>query len=177
IMAETGGESLKAVEDPAVSDILMRQCTRVSGAIRETFRPGGYFKSIPIMGQRDLTVRWAIGAGEAKKPLIEKGLIVDDGGAFFGWGVEHGHLGKTEIFCAFSPMNPEAFKGVDAWVDEQSTRAREEKYFALTMGSEEVIDNLTGPSMSNYHLWWYKVLEALDPNHVIPEKGVSNLSL
>ncbi|MBN1320232.1 MAG: FAD-binding oxidoreductase, partial [Thermoleophilia bacterium] len=101
IMAETGGESLKAVEDPAVSDILMRQCTRPTGAIRETMRPGGTFKSIPIMGQRDLTVRWAIGAGEAKKPLIEKGLIVDDGGAFFGWGVEHGHLGKTEIFCAF----------------------------------------------------------------------------
>ena len=50
-------------------------------------------------GQRDLTIKWAIGAGKAKEPLIAKGLIVDDGGAFFGWGVEQGHLGKTEIFC------------------------------------------------------------------------------
>ena len=25
----------------------------------------------------------------------EKGLITDDGGGFFGWGVEQGHLGKT----------------------------------------------------------------------------------
>ena len=60
------------------------------------------------MGQRDLTIKWAIGAGKAKEPLIEKGLIVDDGGAFFGWGVEQGHLGKTEIFCKFDPQNLEA---------------------------------------------------------------------
>ena len=177
IIAATGGESLKAVEEePQIEDTLMRQCTRVSGAIRETFRPGGYFKSIPVMGQRDLTVRWAIGAGEAKKPLIEKGLIVDDGGAFFGWGVEHGHLGKTEIFCAFSPMNPEAWKVVDAWESEEGGRALDENYFALTMSPLDVIDEKTGPKLSNYHLWWYKVLDELDPNGVIPLKGVSKLT-
>ena len=112
--------SLKTVEDPEIEGILLTQCTRISGSIRETFRPGGYFKSIPIMGQRDLTIQWAVGAGKAKLPLIEKGLIADDGGGFFGWGVENGHLGKTEIFCKFSPMNPEAWKGVDGWFDEQS---------------------------------------------------------
>jgi hypothetical protein len=176
IISETDGLSMKTVERPEIEEILLRQCTRISGAIRETFRPGGYFKSLPVMGQRDLTVRWAIGAGEAKMPLIEKGLIVDDGGAFFGWGVEHGHLGKTEIFCAFSPMNPEAWKGVNAWEAEQGARAVDEKYFALTMASLDVIDNKTGPAMSNYHLWWYKVLDTLDPNGVIPLKGVSKLT-
>ena len=176
IIEENDGKSLKSVEDPEIEGILLTQCTRISASVRETFRPGGYFKSIPIMGQRDLTIRWATGAGQAKLPLIEKGLIADDGGGFFGWGVEQGHLGKTEIFCKFSPMNPEAWKGVDAWHSEQAARAVDEKYFALTMGPQEQIDSKIGPALSNYHLWWYKVLDALDPNGVIPLKGMSTLS-
>jgi glycolate oxidase len=176
IVAEADGISLKSVEDPELEGILLTQCTRISGSIRETFRPGGYFKSIPIMGQRDLTIRWAIGAGTAKLPLIEKGLIADDGGGFFGWGVENGHLGKTEIFCKFSPMNPEAWKGVDGWFDEQSARARDEKYFSLTMAEEDVVENVIGPALSNYHVWWNKFLENFDPNTVIPKKGISKLS-
>ncbi len=176
IMAETDGMSLTTVEDPDIEGILLTQCTRISASIRETFRPGGYFKSIPIMGQRDLTIKWAVGAGKAKLPLIEEGLIADDGGGFFGWGVENGHLGKTEIFCKFSPQNPAAWKGVDAWFDEQSARALDEKYFSLTMGEEDVIENTVGPALSNYHVWWGKTLDALDPNEVIPAKGISKLS-
>ena len=99
IVTKADGMSLKSVEDPEIEGILLTQCTRISASIRETFRPGGNFKSIPIMGQRDLTIKWAIGAGKAKLPLIKAGHIVDDGGGFFGWGVEQGHLGKTEIFC------------------------------------------------------------------------------
>jgi hypothetical protein len=175
IVAENDGMSLKSVEAPEIEGILLTQCTRISASIRETFRPGGNFKSIPIMGQRDLTIRWAVGAGKAKLPLIEKGLIADDGGGFFGWGVEHGHLGKTEIFCKFSPMNPEAWKAVGAWTEEQAARAVDEKYFALTMAPESQIESKIGPALSNYHLWWYKVLAALDPNEVIPEKGISKL--
>jgi glycolate oxidase len=176
IVAEQGGMSLKSVEDPEIEGILLTQCTRISASVRETFRPGGYFKSIPIMGQRDLTIRWATGAGKAKLPLIEKGLIADDGGGFFGWGVENGHLGKTEIFCKFSPMNPEAWKVVDAWESEQATRALEEKYFALTMAPFAEIDKKVGPALSNYHLWWKKALAAFDPNGVIPNDGISKLS-
>jgi glycolate dehydrogenase FAD-linked subunit len=175
IVTEAGGLSLKSVEDPDTEGVLLTQCTRISGSIRETFRPGGNFKSIPIMGQRDLTIRWAVGAGKAKLPLIEQGLIADDGGGFFGWGVEHGHLGKTEIFCKFSPMNPKAWEGVDKWVEEQAGRALDEKYFSLTMAPQDQIDNKIGPALSNYHLWWYKALAALDPNEVIPEKGISKL--
>jgi glycolate oxidase len=175
IIREAQGESLKSVEDPETEGVLLAQCTRISASIRETFRPGGALRGIPIMGQRDLTVRWAIGAGKAKLPLIEKGLVVDDGGGFFGWGVEHGHLGKTEIFCKFSPMNPEAGKAVAAWDHEQNARAVDEKYFALTMASEEEVENRIGPALSNYHLWWNKTLSMLDPNGVIPAKGISRI--
>ncbi|MCX7911678.1 MAG: FAD-binding oxidoreductase [Dehalococcoidales bacterium] len=167
IVAEAGGKSLKTVEDPEIEGILLCQCIRISASIRETFRPGGAFNSIPIMGQRDLTIKWAIGAGEAKKPLIEKGLIVDDGGAFFGWGVEHGHLGKTEIFCKYDPSNTEAKKAVEQWQKEQTARAFKERYFALTMGDQTEI----GPALSNYHIWWQKTVKAIDPNSVTTESG------
>jgi hypothetical protein len=119
------------------------------------------------MGQRDLTIKWAIGAGKAKEPLIQKGLIVDDGGAFFGWGVEQGHLGKTEIFCKFDPQNLEAKAAVEKWNQEQSARAFKERYFAPLMSPTEEI----GPGMSNYHLWWNKITAALDPNGVVPAAG------
>jgi hypothetical protein len=119
------------------------------------------------MGQRDLTIKWAVGAGKAKEPLIKDGFIVDDGGAFFGWGVEQGHLGKTEIFCKFDPLNPKAKEAVEKWSKEQSQRAFEERYFASMMGPVDEI----GPGMSNYHIWWRKVTKALDPNNVSPEGG------
>jgi glycolate oxidase len=167
IIKEAGGKSLKMVEDPEVEGILLCQCIRISASIRETFRAGGAFNSIPIMGQRDLTIRWAIGAGKAKEPLIKKGYIVDDGGAFFGWGVEQGHLGKTEIFCKFDPQNEEAKKAVETWQKEQTERAFKERYFAMTMGPQDEI----GPALSNYHLWWQKLMKELDPNGVTPESG------
>jgi hypothetical protein len=99
--------------------------------------------------------------------VIEKGLIVDDGGAFFGWGVEQGHLGKTEIFCKFDPQNPEAKKAVEDWHSAQSARAFKERYFALLADPNEEI----GRGLSNYHLWWNKIQQALDPNAVSPSAG------
>jgi glycolate oxidase len=167
IVSEAGGKSLKSVEDPRIEGILLCQCVRISASIRETFRAGGAFSSIPVMGQRDLTIKWAVGAGKAKEPLIEKGFIVPDGGAFFGWGVEQGHLGKTEIFCKFDPQNLEAKAAVEGWHKEQSARAFKERYFALLMGPTDEI----GPGLSNYHLWWKKIHQAIDPNNVSPEGG------
>jgi len=168
IISDADGKSLKSVEDPEIEGILLCQCTRISASIRETFRAGGAFNSIPIMGQRDLTIKWAIGAGKAKEPLIEKGLIVDDGGAFFGWGVEQGHLGKTEIFCKFDPSNPQAKKAVEDWQKEQSDRAFKERYFAnLHMAKPDEVSK----DLSNYYVWWQKLTKALDPNGVSPEAG------
>jgi len=167
IISDNDGKSLKMVEDPEIEGILLCQCTRISASIRETFRAGGAFNSIPIMGQRDLCIKWAIGAGKAKEPLIKKGLIVDDGGAFFGWGVEQGHLGKTEIFCKYDPSNAEAKKAVEQWQKEQTMRAFKEHYFASTMGNLEEV----GPALCNFHLWWRKITKSLDPNGVSPEGG------
>jgi hypothetical protein len=154
-------------EDLEIEGILLAHDIRICASIRETFRAGGAFTSIPIMGQRDLTIKWAIGAGEAKKPLIQKGLIVDDGGAFFGWGVEQGHLGKTEIFCKYDPSNPEAKKAVLDWQKEQTARAFKESYFASTIGATPEI----GQALCNYDMWWKKIVKALDPNGVSPEGG------
>jgi hypothetical protein len=150
-----------------MNGVLIANQIRVSGAIRETFRAGGAFNSIPIMGQRDLTIKWAMGAGEAKMPLIKAGHIVDDGGLFFGWGVEQGHLGKTEIFCKYDPQNPTAKAAVEKWQQEQSYRAFKEKYFASTMGDQSEI----GPALMNYHILWEKITKAMDPNDAAPAGG------
>jgi glycolate oxidase len=168
IISESGGRSLKSVEDPEIEGILLCQCIRISASVRETFRPGGMFKSIPIMGQRDLTIKWAVGAGEAKLPLIKKGYIVDDSGGFFGWGVEQGHVGKTEIFCKYDPLDPEADKAVSAWHKEQSERAFKERYFALLMGP---VSDDVATAMSNFNVWWDKIKQAFDPNGVAPQGG------
>jgi hypothetical protein len=167
IIEENDGKSLKSAEDPEIEGILLAHDTRICASIRETFRAGGAFNSIPIMGQRDLTIKWAIGAGEAKKPLIEKGYIVDDGGAFFGWGVEQGHLGKTEIFCKYDPSNAEAKAAVEKWQKEQTARAFKESYFASTIGATPEI----GKALCNYDMWWRKITQSLDPNGVSPEAG------
>jgi len=165
IVEASEGKSLKSLEDPRTEGVLLCQCIRISASIRETFRPGGAFSSIPVMGQRDLTIRWAIGAGKAKEPLIQKGLIVDDGGAFFGWGVEQGHLGKTEIFCKFDPQNLTAKAAVEEWNKEQSARAFRERYFAALMSPTPEI----GRGLCNYDRWWKKINESIDPNGVTPE--------
>jgi hypothetical protein len=82
--------------------------------------------------------------------------------------VEHGHVGKTEIFCKFDPQNPAAQAGVDEWYNSQSERAYKERYFALLApGQPEEI----GQSLSNYHLWWRAIQKELDPNRVSPEGG------
>jgi len=167
IVAEHKGTSMKSLEEPETNGVLIANQIRVSGAIRETFRAGGAFNSIPIMGQRDLTIKWAMGAGEAKLPLIKAGHIVDDGGLFFGWGVEQGHLGKTEIFCKYDPQNPTAKAAVEKWQQEQTYRAYKEKYFASTMGDQTEV----GPALMNYHLWWEKITKALDPNNAAPAGG------
>lgn len=169
IISDNDGKVLESVLDSKTEGLLLSQNTRISCSIRETMRNGGAFKSIPIMGQRDLTIKWAIGAGIAKLPLIEKGYIADDAGGFFGWGVEQGHLGKTEIFCKFSPSNEEAFKHVMEWQDKESARAIDDFYFANTIATEAEVNNKIGPALDNYHLRWRKIRAAVDPNDISPE--------
>jgi len=110
------------------------------------------------MGQRDLTVRWAVEAGKAKRSLIEKGLVVDDGGAFFGWGVEHGHLVRRKYF-ADTISEAGAEEAVQKWKAEQQKRASDEHYFAMLWGPEDEI----GKGLCNYQSWWSKIKKAIDP--------------
>jgi glycolate oxidase len=167
IVADADGKCAKMLETPEYEGILMSQCTRISGSIRETFRAGGAFLSIPIMGQRDLTIKWAIGAGQAKMPLIKAGHAVDDGGGFFGWGVEMGHLGKTEIFCLYSPANLVAKAAVEGWRKSEADRAFRQNYFASTIGTSPEIN----ASLCNYYDWWMKITKSFDPNNCSPAAG------
>jgi glycolate oxidase len=164
IMKETGGESLKAVEDPAVEATLLFQCTRVTGSIRETFRAGGMFTSMMVQGQRyDLHVRWLEKAAEAKRDLIKKGLVVADDGQQFGWGEEMGHLGHTEIFCRYNPYDAKSAKAVQEWLTEVNRRALD-GHFALPYKNLPIEE--FAPHVSNYHIWFSKLKKAFDPNGI-----------
>ena len=169
IISETGGKSLEAVEDPKIAGILLFHGVRISASIRETFRfraPGGAGHGFPIMGQRDLNMKWMQEAARRKSILINKGLAADDGGVFFGWGVEHGHLGKTEIFCDPSE-DPESVKAVEAWQDEVAMLALD-GFYAVPI---HISTNIIGPRVSNYHLWAKKFTDAFDPNGVAAKLG------
>jgi glycolate oxidase len=175
IMAETGGESMKLIEeDHDIEATLLFQCIRISGSIRETFRAGGRFASVAIQGQRyDLHVTWLEMAAERKRDLIKRGLIVADDGQQFGWGEEMGHLGHSEIFCRF-PTDPVAEKAVQEW-GQQTCREGVNGFFAVPFASpmcalpiEEV-----GPRASNYNILFGKLKEAFDPNKVGKLTGFS----
>jgi glycolate oxidase len=170
IIRETNGKSLEPIEeDPEIEATLIFGCTRITHSIRETFRAGGAFNSIPIMGQRDLTLKWVEGASIGKREMIKKGLIVDDAEAFFGWGVEFGHLGKSEIFCRFDPATPGAREAVLKWRHDQNKRAFDENYFAPVMGVIPI--ESIAPRMCNYPSWMEKFGKLIDPNRVQQRSG------
>jgi glycolate oxidase len=167
ILKETNGQSLKPVEDPKIAGTLLCQCIRVSASIRETFRFGkASWGGFAVMGQRDLTMRWLMEAGQRKGEAITKGLAVDDGAAFFGcfgWGVEQGHLGKSEIFYRATEA-PGAAEAAAEWRRQTNMRALEGS-FAVPMG---LPPDIVGPRISNYLEWQGKVNAVFDPNGAIP---------
>jgi glycolate oxidase len=168
ILEETNGKSLKEVEDPKVSGTLLCQCIRVSASIRETFRRGGSgWGGFAVMGQRDLTMKWLAEAGKRKGDAIQKGLAMDDGAAgfgCFGWGVEHGHLGKSEIF--YRPTDdPEAAKAATEWRKITNQLALDGCYSTPSGLPPDTIN----AKMSNYLIWNGKANAAFDPNGAIPK--------
>ncbi|MBN1190801.1 MAG: FAD-binding oxidoreductase [Dehalococcoidales bacterium] len=169
IVSEAGGKSLEPVEDPKIAGTLLCQCIRVSASIRETFRFGsGSWGGFAVMGQRDLTMKWLQEAGQKKGAQISQGLAIDDGAAFFGcfgWGVEHGHLGKSEIF--YRPTSaPGAKEAMKQWRQETNMRALE-GCFALPAG---LPPEMVNPRISNYLDWTAKINAAFDPNKVVPKE-------
>ena len=172
IIKETGGKSLKAVEDPDVEATLLFQCTRVSASIRETFRAGGMFSSMMVQGQRyDNHVRWLEEAAVWKRELIKKGLVIADDGQQFGWGEEGGHLGHTEIFCRYNPYDEKSSQAVQKWMERVGRRALNGCFAVPSMGVLPV--DVVGKRVSNYHVWFGKLKKAFDPNGVGEQTGFS----
>jgi glycolate oxidase len=172
IMKETEGKSLQAVEDPAVEETLLFQCTRITGSIRETFRAGGAFSSMMVQGQRyDLHVKWMEEAAVWKRELAAKGLIIADDGQQFGWSEEQAHLGHSEIFCRYNPYDAESVKAVQEWLRKVGNRALEAHY-SVPLASVIPIEEI-GPQVCNYHIWLGKLKQAFDPAGVGENTGFS----
>ena len=164
IISETNGKSLEPIEDPKIEGHLLAHGIRISASIRETFRAGGLFSSIPMMGQRDLHIKWMKEVAEKKKELIKRGVVVDDGGVFFGWGIEQGHLGKTECFCRHK-ADPESLKAIEEWMAESAEIGLQKCYSVPLRLPVDVV----GPLASNFHILLDKFREAFDPKGLATE--------
>ena len=177
IVAEADGLSLKSVEDPEIEGILLTQCTRISGSIRETFRPGGYFKSIPIMGQRDLTIQMGYRGRQGQAAAHREGPDRRRRRRLLRMGRRARPPWQDRDLLQIQPDESRGLEGRRRLVlTPRATGRVDEKYFALTMAEAARIDSTIGPALSNYHVWWNKFLDSFDPNGVIPKKGISKLS-
>jgi glycolate oxidase len=168
IITETKGKSLEPIEDPRISGGLLWRCIRITGSIRETFRAGGLFHNVGLgFGQRDIHLRYMAQVAKKKEALIDKGLIVDDSPYPFGWSLEHGHIGHTELFCQLVPA-PESLEAV-------SELARESDMMAFNGNiavPPRILMDIIGPRVCNYHLWIEKVKKAFDPNGLAESRGL-----
>jgi hypothetical protein len=172
IIEETEGKSLVELEDPAVAGKILIHGVRISASIRETFRyraAGGTAYGHPVMGQRDLNMKWLSEAAEKKKVLIKQGIAADDGGVFFGWGVEHGHIGKTEIFCQPDEETPEKIAAVQKWQKEATMAALEGCYCLPHMVNR--MPELLKKHASDYPQWLKKIDQAFNPKSLRTRMG------
>jgi hypothetical protein len=121
-----------------------------------------------IMGQRDHNIKFLVEISKTKGDLIKKGLVADDDAVYFGWGVEQGHLGKTEIFIG-ETGHPDSKKAIEEWTKESNMKALDGCYF---LPGGVPLDEL-GPRVSNYHLWLRKLYQAFDPNGVAADVSLT----
>ena len=95
---------------------------------------------------------------------------MDDGAAFlgcFGWGVEHGHLGKSETFYRATSA-PGAEEASTEWRKQTSMRSLE-GCFAVPRG---LPPDIVEPRISNYLSCLWKMIEAFGPNGLDPKRSM-----
>ncbi len=165
IMDETGGESLKSVEDPRTGAGLIWRCVRITASIRECFRAGGSFTAA-LGGTRTYAeeIRYLEEVAKIKKELIKRGLLRDDGGYYLQWSHEHGHLGHAEILLQFRP-SPEVAEAIQDFHARANQLALDMCY-GVSHGADGEAHDFFGPHASNYHIWMKKIKKAFDPRGV-----------
>lgn len=165
VLEETGGSSLKAVEDPEVQYALLWRCVRVTSSIRETMRGTGAFAG-EVFGTDSYGVQanFIQHSIKDKQDLIDRGLIYDDSTLPFLTSIEHGHFGHSEVLLRYTPgpAMPDALMG---YVMKSNVHAVNGHYGMPHHVFGDELHSFFGPSMSDYPKWLRKVKTSFDPKH------------
>ena len=166
IIDETGGESLKQIEDPQIWGAILWRFIRMTTAIREAHRAtGAWFGNMAGHNYSAIEAKYTQTAAKLKDELISKGLIFEGDRGLIDlmlWPQDHGHRGLAEIIFRYFP-SPDTLKGIENLMQECLNVALNEHLGGPAMPPD---DNLFGPHYSNYHLWLKKLKAAFDPSNL-----------
>ncbi|MBN2239423.1 MAG: FAD-binding oxidoreductase [Dehalococcoidales bacterium] len=167
IVDQYQGEELeKLTEDPKVAGACIWRWTRSTGSIRETFRASGAFggevggtDNFPLMAD------YIQITAEAKKSLIEKGLIYNDDTVPFTQSFEHGHYGHGELLIRYRP-NPETLQAMmEDFMSVANDTAINGHYGVPAHVFGDHFHDLYGPHASNYDHWLRQIKRTFDPKN------------
>jgi glycolate oxidase len=164
ILADAGGASLPAVEEPRVQYALLWRCIRVTGSVRETMRATGAFAG-EVFGTDSYGVQanFIQHSIKDKTDLIERGLVYADSTIPFLTSIEYGHFGHSEVLLRYRP-NLETAGGLMEYVGKSNAHAVNGHFGMPHHVFGDAQHDFFGPEVSNYHLWARKLKKSLDPN-------------
>jgi glycolate oxidase len=165
IIEETGGKSLKPVEDPENAGGFIYRFIRVTGSIRETCRATGCFGG--EVGGTDvfsLMSKYIERASKVKQHYIDDNALLDDGTDPFVQLIEHGHCGHGEMLLRYFPSNPASVEA-NFGVYMAANRTAVEGHFGVPHHVwSDAIHDMYGPTTSKYTKWLRQLKKTFDPN-------------
>jgi glycolate dehydrogenase FAD-linked subunit len=164
VLEETGGSSLKAIEDASVQYALLWRCIRVTASIRETMRATGAFAG-EVFGTDSYQVQanFIQHSLEDKADLIKRGLVYPDSNLPFLTSIEHGHFGHSEVLLRYTP-GPDAPEALMGYVGKANQHAVNGHYGMPHHVFGDGQHDFFGASTSNYAHWLREVKKRFDPN-------------
>lgn len=142
--------------------VLLRHAINTQG----NFRPSqANFTVLGAFDTWDLGIRQSEWVAEKKRELIEKDLIVDDGGdCGCGGTFESGHLGYLEGIGLYNRSDPKSVIAVSELVEQGVQACIDEALGIPLAGFGHHMNTRLGPECSDYHIWMERIKKALDPN-------------
>jgi glycolate oxidase len=170
IMQETGGVSMKIIEDPKIWSAVFWHFIRTTTAIREAIRAGGFwFGNMAGNNYSAIKAKYSQTAARLKDQLVKDGLVFEgDLGVIdlMLWPQENGHRGLAEIVFRFRP-SPETYAGLDNLKQQCMKIIFEEHQAGSYAPPRGVPAEKLAQVYSNYPYWSEQVKKAIDPNDIV----------
>jgi hypothetical protein len=169
IMKETGGVSLKSVEDPKIWGAVFWHFIRTTTAIREAIRCTGFwFGNMAGNNYSAIKAKYSQTAARLKDQLVQDGLVFEGDRGMIDlmlWPQENGHRGLAEIVFRFRP-SPETYAGLENLRQQCLKIMIDEHQPGSYAPPRGLPADIIGPIYSNYPDWSQKLKKALDPKDV-----------